>query len=721
MSDDSIRIDTLRVRAARRPAPGLRLSLAGLLRSADLRPPGIPPAAVLIVRRLADPLPGRLAARRRSARVDAAWERAVRDALAVLYRRAARPARGYVPTTAEAVLFADEGEMLACLALDVARGTARARWWWRAILRGMPADLRAGLTGLLCERARAVPAALHHLAAWGQAARVLDTLSSGQALAILSAVARAFEVPGLRVWDGTPTATAGTVEQGRRAGDAGALPAGTPGAQRGTFPAPAPPPWGPGPVPPGMEKTRACLLGVSLSVYRRPALVRGEPFLRALAAWWEEGALSPPTAEPAAHDPHEPDGELPSRVGREPDVPEGLAAGTPPRAAGEPPGPASAPPAEIQGAPVAHRDERAAGPAGRDGSAVDRHVPPRPRPHDEGAGRPAGPGGDDRPLQRPQRPARRVPGDPGLDGPAVPEPAAPMPDEPPHQPLAQPEWGEPVVSRTETALGLDGGQPTALGGVLYLINLMVYLDLPACFEGDWGLESRVGSWGVLELVARGLLAWEDGAARSHERDALWAVLARLDGREPGELPGAALPAGERFRLPAGWFAGIDDGGGGRYRYAARRGRLRVWSEGGYVLVDLPRDDAPPGAQAADVLRRYPVPAAFHLARAAEGRAPLAGPGGPLVAGLNPHPGGWLALVLPAIHLRLRRALDTSGDDAWSVTQSLLLCPARLYVTSTHVDVVMSLDAISLPVRLAGLDRNPGWMADLGRVVSFHFE
>jgi hypothetical protein len=33
---------------------------------------------------------------------------------------------------------------------------------------------------------------------------------------------------------------------------------------------------------------------------------------------------------------------------------------------------------------------------------------------------------------------------------------------------------------------------------------------------------------------------------------------------------------------------------------------------------------------------------------------------------------------------------------------------------------MGLSAVSLPARLAGLDRDPGWMGDLGRVITFHF-
>jgi len=37
-----------------------------------------------------------------------------------------------------------------------------------------------------------------------------------------------------------------------------------------------------------------------------------------------------------------------------------------------------------------------------------------------------------------------------------------------------------------------------------------------------------------------------------------------------------------------------------------------------------------------------------------------------------------------------------------------------------VDVFMSLNDISLPLRMAGLDRNPGWLPEFGRFMLLHF-
>jgi hypothetical protein len=103
------------------------------------------------------------------------------------------------------------------------------------------------------------------------------------------------------------------------------------------------------------------------------------------------------------------------------------------------------------------------------------------------------------------------------------------------------------------------------------------------------------------------------------------------------------------------------------------------------------------------------------------RAPLDSLSGPLVTGCNPSLARWLALVLPFLRRRLQWALQPEATEAFDLAQMLLLSAGRLYVTATHVDLVMRLEDISLPVRIAGLDRNPGWLPDFGRVVLFHFE
>ncbi len=53
--------------------------------------------------------------------------------------------------------------------------------------------------------------------------------------------------------------------------------------------------------------------------------------------------------------------------------------------------------------------------------------------------------------------------------------------------------------------------------------------------------------------------------------------------------------------------------------------------------------------------------------------------------------------------------------------NLLRLTARIRYTPSHVDMYLPLSAVQLPVRLAGLDINPGWLPWLGRVVTFHYD
>ncbi|AMK76234.1 MULTISPECIES: hypothetical protein [Methylomonas] len=52
---------------------------------------------------------------------------------------------------------------------------------------------------------------------------------------------------------------------------------------------------------------------------------------------------------------------------------------------------------------------------------------------------------------------------------------------------------------------------------------------------------------------------------------------------------------------------------------------------------------------------------------------------------------------------------------------LLALAAQIQYSPSHIDLYAPMNAIRLPVRLAGLDINPGWLPWLGRVVSFHYD
>lgn len=122
------------IRTARVPArlagePRLRQGLERWLAEADPARHGLPAEAIVLVRRLAVGWSAMQAE-------DSATRYAPLATLLAGARRAAS-----ADSDADAVWFADEAELLACLARDALAGMLERRWWWRAIAqqhRGEP-------------------------------------------------------------------------------------------------------------------------------------------------------------------------------------------------------------------------------------------------------------------------------------------------------------------------------------------------------------------------------------------------------------------------------------------------------------------------------------------------------------------------------------------------------------------------------------------------------
>jgi hypothetical protein len=75
---------------------------------------------------------------------------------------------------------------------------------------------------------------------------------------------------------------------------------------------------------------------------------------------------------------------------------------------------------------------------------------------------------------------------------------------------------------------------------------------------------------------------------------------------------------------------------------------------------------------------------------------------------------FLAFLMPYVRYRLTAWL---GDD---LARGLLMRRARIHSTAAHIDVMLPMDSATVPVRAAGLDANPGWCPQLGRIVTFHY-
>jgi hypothetical protein len=189
------RIGTLRIRAPGPARESVATSCPAVLRALSLEPPAMATHEILCVRALADPLPGGIDVRSRQAQMrPLAWESAMRASLREARRRAVRPIHGPVPATADAVLFADAAELLACAARDACRGSLTWFWWWRHLVPGTSFDQIVDAWRRAPEYA---PAAFELLAATGAAMDFTRRLAPVQAAMLVDGVLRSYALTPL--------------------------------------------------------------------------------------------------------------------------------------------------------------------------------------------------------------------------------------------------------------------------------------------------------------------------------------------------------------------------------------------------------------------------------------------------------------------------------------------------------------------------------------------
>lgn len=724
-------IGTLRLTGAAADTPALRLRVARELAGVDLSPPGLPPAAVLVVRRLGDPLPRRLAGTELRLRPDAAWERAVRERLAAMVHAAARPdPRGALPPDAAAVVFADQAELLACAVRERVQDGLAERWWWRAVRRlpglsGVALGPGREPSGLLAACPREAPAAVARLAAWGEAGAVAAALDGIGARRVLAALAAEHGLPRELV-TGDASAPGVAMHEGE---PRSALP-------RSRVVVPVEPwrEWLPATVRDGVHAPEVrCLFGVALGLAAAPQRLRAHGTLRQGRRWWRAVAAAQDASRLPA--PSSPAGASHQDGKCHDSMPPRLAVSTA---------------ALLTGDALAARPTHVALPAADETPAP---LAPTASSQRDGwvgvvAGQPGVPLGEGSRSPSLAVDGVKVAGQSLGSGDGERE----MPSVARSEEAAAPE----VEPEPESAPFGEGAVATRLAGVLYLIHALVDLGLPEAFERGWRLESDAGPWGALDLLARGLLAvpqvGQDGIAGTpppdhslslrmtgqEDRsagDPLWRFLAELAAWPAPKLKRHRAVSLPTYRVPRSWLRKLADPSDS-FAWSAAAGRLRLWSGAGYLLADVPCDGGSPARQARRELARIAGArtAGVRLVRRAASQAPLAHPLPPLSPGCPPRLGRWLAAVLPAVRRRLLLAL-TGGPATAAFAAALaqppgrpddpiaqtLAVPGRIHLTSSHLDVVLPLDAADLGVRRAGLDRDPGWLPGFGRVVCFHFD
>jgi hypothetical protein len=238
---------------------------------------------------------------------------------------------------------------------------------------------------------------------------------------------------------------------------------------------------------------------------------------------------------------------------------------------------------------------------------------------------------------------------------------------------------------------------TRLGGLFYLLNIAQYLGLYGDFTKPETPGIALDVWDFVTLLGRRLLG------RPVPDDPVWDLLAALARRAPESPPGRDFTPPAGWRVPPDWLPPLPHEP--TWRWSAASGRLRVDHPAGFPVIDVPRT----AERAIDQLRHEL--STFDAIRTPPRHCSLASLPRPPVP-------RWVAALAAYTTVRLSCAL---GQPPAGAVELLLRHHARVAVTFVHVDIVLSLADLPIEIRLAGLDRDPGWIPAAGRIVSFHFD
>jgi hypothetical protein len=623
--DRGTTIGRLRLRAATADPNALRMRGGTVLGALDLQPPAMPEQAILCIRTLQDPMPGGLDLRFAAAPRPEAWEAAMRGAVGEALRHAARPALGALPANAEAVLFADSAELLACAARDALRGALAIHWWWTHLLGGerSPAAVVREWT-----RAPAyVPAAVELLAAQGESAAFARAVAPAEAVRLLAAVLRAYALPALafEVVNALTTSfvppPAPPVTEPRDSSPPDARPRAEPFAT---------PPWRavvPDLAPAALTVEQSCLVALALVLRRAPALVRSARFAGQVAAWIASERRGERWRDlPVASRPLEPEATAApcvAMVHKERGESSKALATDPARRVEELRQPESRrlDPRQLQRDVTAAAAQSAEQPADhRLDTALETAVLGRARQR-RGHGQHAAVafavdavGVQARGMEADGRsPERRQPRSPIVDETPVPH-AARAPE------IIASSAGPEATGPQPLPIDFDIAIDSDFAGVFFLLNVAIALGLYSDFTSPVQCGIPLDVWDFLALTG-GALA----EMANLEDDPIGPLLAALANRKEGAPPGA--------------------------------------------------DFVPPRGESRSA---------------------------------------WLDATVERIRERL--ALAGIEDPSHVVRRY-----GRVTTTPAHLDVYLALAAHPIEIRLASLDRDPGWIPAAGRHVAFHFD
>jgi hypothetical protein len=661
-------------------------------------------SSILLIRKLCDPSPELLSFGARSGVVPPAWQQGVRDSVGEFMRLAARPAAGELTNCENAVLFMDRAELLACLAHDWCNYRIVERWWWRALLRN---DYSFWTTWI--RNPEYVPAAIAQLARSHAVTRFAAALTESEARLLTQRVIEAFALTALRetfewlilrapVRDQPEQSNANQVS--RHSDLEGHAPQ-VRAPWRGVLQEAA---------AVSLPLPQQLFVGLALMIHQAPSVVRTARFARDVAQWHRQQFK----AESEVTQAGKPEAQLTSATAfRVPDL-----APLDNRAA----------PPEIQSNhyqnecadkfELSDQSQSSVAPLERL-QVTDREV--HEFPESKSLSGELHRAGADQLVQNSQviRP-NEVSSDLLREKPQSISSFQPASvDENDEREVQRVATGNEVTDSTGlteadseslTSQSMEAETyavvevETNLGGFIYLINLALYLDLYGDFTRPTEAGIKLNIWDFVTLVGTDLTGDRFGT------DPIFDLLATLAGREPQAEVGEDFAPPEQWRLPVEWLSVFDTKQG--WRWNVVDDRLCVCHANGFPVLDLAVGSADVKEQLSREIDPY-----RHFFLGLE-RSDLRIDPVNLKLRTSSATQLWLSRLLPYVRARLRAALGPGAPS----DPGPFLCRQNAIVraTETHVEVFFNLGEHPIELRLAGLDRDPGWVPAAGRFISFHY-
>jgi hypothetical protein len=672
-------VSKLRVTGEKLDAVATRLYFERLFGADNFLSQGLPPKAIVSIKKLRDPSPRSLRLTRSNSADSDAWRKAVTREIEKLYRSAFRPIREIVPAQAQSVIFADNSELLACLASDWSEGLLAENWWWQSLFPNL--QQAQTIARIWIESAEFAPFALLILAKQAKAVRFVNKLQPNEISGLLRQIITVFGLDKLHKilftsFEGNEKFTASPaeklIEKKNKSPEAFFF---------ASFQTRSP--WSefvPETRHPGLSFEQQSLLGIGLMLARVPRLARSSEFAQQVKIFRAEFEISRTTAQ-------SPDiilkakkkqkkKEFPRSQKRSKSMP-------------------ILPDAEVEAQKSVEKKpvkifkdspksiEKNAEPFDSLGDLKSEVFSSSEKAKESSKKLFFEDSPSEKTFDRQE--SEKETKSPRAENPVIPKIVSSQ---------AVKETKFEFVEETDFELLVE----TRFGGVFYLLNLGLYLNLYRDFTESGEAEIDLNVWDFVALLAAEFLG------RKIKKDSVWKLLEWLAGRENEKELGQGFTAPDAWRISPDWLKTFQTDQ--KWLWMNNDRRLIVRHPAGFRVLDVPLLEDPK-TQVESELKLYRKDFS-ELTKSVLKDFP---------EHLSP-PENWLKNLTEYAQARLLQALNLQTRE--QINAILFERRAKIAVTATHLDVTFSLADLPFEVRFSGLDRNPSWIPAVGKFVNFHF-